>query len=210
VFAACVVLFHFANAAMLPLVGQKLALKDQNLGTSLMSACIIAAQIVMVPMAMLVGSKADAWGRKPLFLTALVILPIRGALYAFSNDAYWLVGVQLLDGVGAGIYGAIFPIIVADLMRGTGRFNVAQGVIITAQEIGAALSTAVAGLVVVAAGYRAAFLALAGIAAAALLLFWLAMPGTSANETSRTRPFRDDACDPIARLSGAPAEQSSC
>ena len=178
IFAACAVLFHFANAAMLPLVGQKLALQDKNLGTSLMSACIIAAQIVMVPMAMLVGAKADTWGRKPLFLIGLLILPIRGMLYTLSDDPYWLVGVQLLDGVGAGIYGAIFPIIVADLMRGTGRFNVAQGAVLTAQGIGAALSTTVAGFVIVSLGYSAAFLTLAGIAGAGLLLFWLAMPET--------------------------------
>ena len=178
IFAACAVLFHFANAAMLPLVGQKLALQDKNLGTSLMSACIVAAQIVMVPMALLVGAKADAWGRKRLFLIGLLILPIRGVLYTLSNYPYWLVGVQLLDGVGAGIYGAIFPIIVADLMRGTGRFNVAQGAVITAQGVGAALSTTVAGFMVVSSGYSAAFLTLAGIAAAGLLLFWLAMPET--------------------------------
>jgi MFS family permease len=143
-----------------------------------MSACIIAAQVVMVPMATLVGAKADAWGRKPLFLIGLLILPIRGMLYTLSDDPYWLVGVQLLDGVGAGIYGAIFPIIVADLMRGTGRFNVAQGAIITAQGVGAALSTTVAGFVVVSLGYSAAFLTLAGIAGGGLLLFWLAMPET--------------------------------
>jgi MFS family permease len=104
-------LFHLANAAMLPLVGQKLALKDANSGTSLMSACIVAAQIVMVPMALLVGAKADTWGRKPLFLAGFLILPIRGVLYTLSDNSYWLVGVQLLDGVGAGIYGAIFPVI---------------------------------------------------------------------------------------------------
>jgi MFS family permease len=153
IFAICVLLFHLANAAMLPLVGQKLALEDRNLGTSLMSACILAAQFVMVPMAMLVGAKADAWGRKPLFLAGLAILPIRGVLYTLSDDPYWLVGVQLLDGVGAGIFGAIFPVIVADLMRGTGRFNAAQGAILTAQGIGAALSTTLAGVVVVTAGY---------------------------------------------------------
>ena len=60
-----------------------------------MSACIVAAQFVMVPMAMLVGAKADKWDRKPLFLAALLILPIRGVLYTFSDNAYWLVGVQL-------------------------------------------------------------------------------------------------------------------
>jgi MFS family permease len=190
VFAVSVVLFHLANAAMLPLVGQKLALHDKNLGTSLMSACIVAAQIVMVPMAMLVGVRADRWGRKPLFLAGLAILPIRGALYTLSDNAFWLVGVQLLDGVGAGIYGAIFPVIVADLMRGTGRFNIAQGAVITAQGVGAALSTTLAGLVVVHAGYSAAFLTLAAVAGAGFLVFLLAMPETRAQDETM-RPAAD-------------------
>ena len=205
IFAACAVLFHLANAAMLPLVGQKLALQDRNLGTSLMSACIVAAQIVMVPMAMLVGAKADAWGRKPLFLAGLLILPIRGCLYVLSDNAYWLVGVQLLDGVGAGIYGAIFPVVVADLMRGTGRYNVAQGAIITAQGVGAALSTTLAGLVVVHAGYSAAFLTLAGVAMAGLVLFLFAMPETKEQgesgpeRQSRGRRSLDRGCSRVIR-----------
>jgi len=188
IFAGCAVMFHFANAAMLPLVGQKLALQDKNLGTSLMSACIVAAQIVMVPMAMLVGAKADIWGRKPLFLIALSVLTIRGCLYPLSDNPYWLVGVQLLDGVGAGIYGAVFPVIVADLMRGTGRFNVAQGAIITAQGIGAALSTTLAGIVVVNAGYSAAFLTLAGVAVVGLALYFFVMPETQEREVGRHKP----------------------
>jgi predicted MFS family arabinose efflux permease len=178
IFAVCAVLFHLANAAMLPLVGQKLALQDKNLGTSLMAACIVAAQVVMVPMAMLVGAKADRWGRKPLFLVGFIILPIRGVLYTLSDNPYWLVGVQLLDGVGAGIYGAIFPIVVADLMRGTGRFNVAQGAIVTAQGIGAALSTTLAGLVVIHAGHSVAFVTLGAVAAVGSLVFLFAMPET--------------------------------
>jgi MFS family permease len=178
IFVICAALFHLANAAMLPVVGQKLALQDKNLGTSLMAACIVAAQIVMVPMAMLVGATADRRGRKPLFLAGFLILPIRGVLYTFSDNPWWLVGVQLLDGVGAGIYGAIFPIIVADITRGTGRFNAAQGAVMTAQGVGAALSTTLAGLVIARAGYGAAFLALAGCAACGVILFWLAMPET--------------------------------
>jgi MFS family permease len=178
IFAVCVALFHLSNAAMLPLVGQKLALQDKRLGTSLMSACIIAAQIVMVPMAMLVGARADQWGHKRFFLAALLILPVRGAFYTMSDNEAWLVGVQLLDGVGAGIFGAIFPVIVADLMRNTGRFNAAQGAIITAQSIGAALSTTLAGLVVVKAGYSAAFLSLGAIAAIGSAVCWFALPET--------------------------------
>lgn len=178
IFADCTTLFHFANAMMLPLVGQKLALVREDLATTLMSVCIVAAQAVMVPVAMVTGARADAWGRKPLFLVALAVLAVRGALYPLSDSPYWLVGVQLLDGVGAGIFGALFPVIVADLTRGTGRFNVSQGGIATAQGIGAALSAGVAGAIVVGAGYSAAFLFLAGVAGVGLLLFWFAMPET--------------------------------
>jgi MFS family permease len=84
----------------------------------------------------------------------------------------------LLDGIGAGIFGAIFPVIVADLMRNTGRFNIAQGVVMSAQSIGAALSTTLAGIVVVKAGYSAAFLTLGAIAAGGFVICLLALPNT--------------------------------
>jgi MFS family permease len=179
IFAVATVLFHFANAAMLPLVGQKLALINRNLGTTLMSVCIIAAQIVMVPVAVIVGRKADAWGRKPIFTVALAVLTLRGALYPISDNPYWLLSVQLLDGVGAGIFGALFPLVVADLTHGTGHFNISQGAIATAAGTGAALSTGVAGFIVVHAGYDAAFLFLAAVAAIGLGLFTAMMPETA-------------------------------
>ena len=123
IFGLCVMLFHFANAPLLPLVGQKLAAAHPKAATAMMSACIVAAQMVMLPIALLVGSKADIWGRKPLFLAGFAILPLRAVLYTLSDDSAWLIGVQLLDGVGAGIFGALAPLVVADIMRGTGRYN---------------------------------------------------------------------------------------
>lgn len=62
VFSLCVMLFHLANAALLPLVGQKLAAGWPKEATAMMSACIVAAQLVMLPIALLVGRTADTWG----------------------------------------------------------------------------------------------------------------------------------------------------
>lgn len=178
VFAVCCALFHLANAAMLPLVSQKLSQVDLRLATPLTSACIVAAQLVMVPMALLVGAKAEHWGRKPFLLVGFLILPLRGALYVVSDNPFWLVGVQLLDGVGAGIFGALFPIVVKDLTDGTGRFNVSLGALAAVFGLGAALSPGIAGLVLQAAGYDAAFLTLAAIALAAFVLVLVALPET--------------------------------
>ncbi|MCU0120096.1 MFS transporter [Pseudomonas sp. B2M1-30] len=188
-FAVCCGLFHLANAAMLPLVSQKLAQVNLQMATPLTSACIVAAQLVMVPMALLVGIKADRWGRKPLLLAGFFILPLRGVLYVVSDDPFWLVAVQLLDGIGAGIFGALFPVVVKDLTQGTGRFNVSLGALSTVFGLGAALSPGLGGLVVQAAGYDAAFLTLASIAGTAFILLWLTMPETrNDSDAARNAP----------------------
>jgi MFS family permease len=179
VFGLCVMLFHLANAALLPLVGQKLAAAYPEEATAMMSACIVAAQMVMAPIALLVGRTADSWGRKPLFLAGFAILPIRAALYTLSDDGFWLVGVQLLDGVGAGIFGALTPLVIADIMRGTGRYNLALGAVVTAQGIGASLSGLAAGVIVDHYGYTVTFLSLGAAAALALIVFAVGMPETA-------------------------------
>jgi MFS family permease len=179
IFGLCVMLFHLANAALLPLVGQKLAAAHPKEATAMMSACIVAAQMVMLPIALLVGRTADTWGRKPLFLIGFAILPIRAVLYTFSDDSFWLIGVQLLDGIGAGIFGALTPLVIADIMRGTGRYNLAQGAIATVQGIGASTSGLIAGVITDRYGYTVTFLTLGVIAAIALIVFASGMRETA-------------------------------
>jgi len=178
IFSGCAMLFHFANAPLLPLVGQKLAAAHKHLATAMMSACIIAAQSIMLPIALLVGHTADRIGRKPILLVGFGILPVRAVLYTLSDNTAWLIAVQLLDGVGAGIFGAITPLLIADLMRGTGRYNVAQGAVATLQGVGASFSGLVAGVIVDRAGFGAAFLGAAAVAsvAFAVLLVWMPEP----------------------------------
>jgi MFS family permease len=103
-------------------------------------------------------------------------------LYTFSDNSLWLIGVQVLDGVGAGIFGALTPLVIADIMRGTGRYNLAQGAVATVQGIGASLSGLVAGVVVDHFGYAATFLTLGATAAIALVVFAIGMPETAIQE----------------------------
>jgi predicted MFS family arabinose efflux permease len=179
IFLASVVLFHFGNAAMLPMAGQVLAQKHPGSDTMALSACIIAAQFVMVGVAWAVGrASARGVGRKTIFLIALAVLPLRGVLFSFTTGPYGVVAIQLLDGVAAGIFGVISVLIASDLMRGTGRFNLAQGLTALAVGIGASLSNATSGFVVQWFGYPTGFLYLAGIAVCALAFFALLMPET--------------------------------
>ncbi len=178
VFAVAVALFHFGNAAMLPLAGQLITRSHETFAAINMYACIIAAQLVMIPVAFLSGKLGDTWGRKPVLLIGFAILPIRGFLYTLSDNPFFIVAVQLLDGIGAGIFGVLSVIVIADLTQGTGRYNLVLGAIATAQGIGASLSNLVSGYIVNDWGYNAGFLFLAAVAALALAIYGIVMPET--------------------------------
>lgn len=191
IFLTTVLLFHFGNAAMLPMAGQVLAHTHPDAAALALSACIVAAQCVMVGIAWAVGRASERGiGRRPIFLLALLVLPLRGMLFAMFSNPFAVVAIQLLDGVAAGIFGVMAVLIASDLMRGTGRFSLAQGLTALAVGIGAALSNAVAGYVVQWFGERTGFLFLGGVAALALLHFALLMPET-----------RDDAAPGVPAVS---------
>jgi len=195
IFTACITLFHFANAAMLPLAGEELARAHPSASALCMAACIVASQVVMVVVTLVVGRNTDRWGRRRLFLLGFAALPIRGLLYILTSNPYAVVAIQLLDGVGGGIFSVLFFIVVDDLTRGSGRYNLALGLTSAAWGLGAALSNAAAGYVAQLVGYKAAFLGLSCCAAAAFLLFLLAMPETA------PQAAKGAANDPESRLS---------
>ncbi len=176
--SVAVAIFHFANASMLPLVGQKLALAHPGLETALVSACILVAQLVTMPVAILVGFKADVWGRKPLLLIACFALALRGVVFAYSDSAPILVAAQILDGVSAGILDVLIPLMLADIVGGTGRYSMSRGLLSTIQGVGGSLSNVAAGTIVVWGGYGAAFSVLAVVAALAGCLVVVALSET--------------------------------
>ena len=135
-------------------------------------------QLVVASLASWAGRKAGTWGRKPLLLIAFGVLPVRAVLYTLTHNPGELVAIQILDGVAAAIFGVISVLVIADLTKGTGRFNLTLGAIGTAVGIGASLSQAIAGSIVHHFGSNAGFLFLATVAAAAFGILYFLMPET--------------------------------
>jgi MFS family permease len=188
VILASAALFHLANAPVMPLVAQKV--KHLGGSSSQVAGVVLAAQAVMIPVALLAGWLGESWGRKPVFAIGFIVLPVRIALYALSDDPSMLIALQTLDGVGAGIFGVTATTICADLTRGRGHFNALVGVLATAGGVGGVLGPLVGGLIVQNLGFTAAFFAFAAVALAGAALFIGRMP--------ETRP------EPVARGERAP------
>jgi MFS family permease len=182
IFTACVFLFQFADASMLPIVGENLAQSKAGAASLLMSGLIVAPQVVVSVLSPWVGYHSERFGRKPLLILGFALEIPRALLFAFSNDYPVLVIGQLLDGVSGATVTVLTILVITDITTGTGRFNLARGVVGTLIAIAAALSTAATGFLFQSFGHLAGFFTLAGVAAAGTLLMWLAMPETKPAE----------------------------
>src|SRR6516165_4438144 len=179
-FALCLCLFQLANASILPLIGEALALREGRLSSLVVSALIVVPQLVVALLAPWVGRTANSWGRRPLLLVGLGAVPIRSGLFAFTADPTLLVLIQMLDGWTAATLGVLTTLVIADLTKGTGRFNLAQGLVGTFSGVGASLSTSVSGFVVERFGQTSGFLTVTAIALIAIAVLWAFMPETNA------------------------------
>jgi MFS family permease len=178
VFCMCASLFQLANAAMLPIAAGMVTKRAGSEASLLIAACIVGPQIVTALISPWAGRAAEGWGRRPILLLGFSALPIRGMLLAGITDPYLIILIQLLDGLGAAVFGVLMPLIIADITRDTGRYTTVLGVAGLAIGGGATLSTTAAGLVADHFGGTAAFLSLAAIGFCASLLVWALMPET--------------------------------
>ena len=111
-------------------------------------------------------------------LTVVIATPLGvAAAYAISQSKLRIMRVIHMA--------LLLPLVVADIMRGTGRFNLGLGIVGSAVGIGAALSTTLAGYAMDHFGCSVAFVALAGIGACGGILAWL-MPETRPNGPLRS------------------------
>lgn len=190
-------LFHLANAPILPITA--LYVKQLGGSDSLMTATVLTAQLVMVPVALLAGRYGERWGRKPVLAIAFWILPLRILSYLLARDPKAVIWLQGLDGIGAGIYGVIVISLAADLTRGRGRFNTLAGMFATAVAVGGVAGPIISGFVLEHGGFKVTFMLFAALAVAGATVFTLLVPET---RSSCVPALRADETDIIAGVGG--------
>src|SRR5262249_13729627 len=178
VFAAGLFLFQLADASILPLLGGTLAHSAGSRSLPIIAVLVVVPQILVAVHSPWVGRTAERRGRRPLLLIGFAVLPVRALVFSLSSDPYLLAAAQMLDGISGMALGVLTPLIIADLTMGSGRYNLAQGLVGVISGLGAALSTTMAGVVASAFGPTAAYIAVVVVAVAGTLGLWLFMPGT--------------------------------
>jgi MFS family permease len=172
ILAAALALFHLGNGAMLPFYGLAVVATKQVDSSQFVATTIVVAQGVMMLVSLIathVGEKRGYW---LLLLLSFAALPVRGVLAAFVINKWGVYPVQILDGIGAGLQSVVVPGLVARILHGSGRVNVGQGAVMTAQGIGASLSPLIGGWIAQEIGYSAMFLILGSFALGSIAL-WL-------------------------------------
>jgi MFS family permease len=178
IFALCCGLFHLSNAAMFPLAAVEVTRQAHGVGELIIAACLVLPQGLVAVLSPWVGRVAERWGRRPILLLGFAAVPLRGVLFAVISQPNLVVAVQILDGVSGAVFGVLLPLVVADITRGTGRFNLCMGVIGLAIGAGATVSTAFSGFIADHYHTSTAFAALAGVGVVAFLLLWALLPET--------------------------------
>ncbi len=178
VFAMCCAGFHLSNTAMFPLAAVQVTRAAGSVGELVIAACLIVPQLLVAGLSPVVGRLADQWGRRPILLLGFAAVPLRGLLFSVSGAPAAIVLIQSLDGVSGAVFGVMLPLVVADIARDRGRFNVSLSAVGLANAAAAATSTELAGLVADRFGAKAAFIALAGAGVLAFILLWVTLPET--------------------------------
>lgn len=181
--------FHLSNGTILPLVMQTVARDNGRMGLLLSGLCIAIAQIFMEFSAELCGAYSGRYGRKKLFIVGILTVPLRCTILScmriFKDEIPWIAFhsiiffTQILDGIGAGIFGTLYVLVTSDLSSGTGRFSFTLGITTAAISLGATISGFCGQVLAQYLGYSDTFMILGCISMIPFVLYYLYMPETS-------------------------------
>ncbi|KAL7551876.1 hypothetical protein ACHAWF_016689 [Thalassiosira exigua] len=176
VFTVCTFLYHFANAVVVPLVTQYIGITDKRMSLTWTSIALFLSFLVQAMTNQAIRILIENVPLKTLFIAANIVLLLRCIaivlLIEMWANTYALVATQALDGIGAGIYDTLIPIVVGQMTQDSGRFGFVYGVNLFAWRIGHTFSFLLGESLAHGVSYTAAFLTQAGIGLVSLLVLF--------------------------------------
>jgi len=192
VFAVVTFVYHLANAGVVQLASQLAALDDKRTSLAFTAASLTIFYLVQAPTAYLMGKHADRFHYKTMLIVAHCILPVRCAVLAAlsfqsgadastassSPNPYAVVSTQIFDGLAAGVYDTMMPLVSRRLCQGSGHFGFTFGFFITCWRVGHGLSVLLGEFILHEHDYGTAFVTLGsiGVVASLSLTFIVTIP----------------------------------
>jgi len=183
-FVIAMVLFHVANSPG----GVYLALfmkEELQASHQSMSFAFVVSMVAWMAVVQPAGRWADRIGRRPLLIVAWAAMTLRLALVAVATEPWQVLAIQVLDGIGNGLFSVIAGAWVMDRLADRRRACESQVIVGTSLVLGSALGPLLAGMIIRPLGYRGIFGALAAVGAMATLIIAVRIPETAVGPQAR-------------------------
>eukprot|EP00602_Paraphysomonas_sp_CaronLab_P010848 CAMPEP_0185029622 /NCGR_PEP_ID=MMETSP1103-20130426/16030_1 /TAXON_ID=36769 /ORGANISM="Paraphysomonas bandaiensis, Strain Caron Lab Isolate" /LENGTH=355 /DNA_ID=CAMNT_0027564433 /DNA_START=500 /DNA_END=1567 /DNA_ORIENTATION=+ len=176
-----VFVFHFSNAAMLPLLLQIHFVDVENSGYSLFSYMVKSmalSQVFMAISSSLFGRLMKHVQLKSLSVLCLALVTLRAfciisLLEVVGSYHTALVCAQVIDGIANGFFGAVLVTAVEHIARESGRFGLLLGIVKSSEVAAGMLSIVVAEVIAEKVDYNASFSILGAVSFLPLVLYIL-------------------------------------
>jgi EmrB/QacA subfamily drug resistance transporter len=147
-----------------------------------------AYTLVIASLLMLAGSIADRIGRKPVFMTGVVVFTLGSGLCALAPSLGFLVGARVLQAIGGSMLNPVALSIVRNTFEDPKERAQAVGVWGSVVGIATSLGPVLGGALVDGPGWRWVFVVNLPIGMLALLLTFLYVPNSKAPRARRPDP----------------------
>ncbi|MCW5673364.1 MAG: multidrug effflux MFS transporter [Xanthobacteraceae bacterium] len=126
---------------------------------------------------LVIGPLSDMLGRRPLLLAGLIVYAITSVLCAIATHIDWMIGIRIVQAVGACTGSVIARAVARDLFQGDALTR-SLAMITTLVAVAPGFSPLLGGIIETLVGWRGTFAFLALVGAFAAAVVWLRIPET--------------------------------